>query len=119
MSRGEVWWGETPKHGRRPYLVSHRNAAIGVLAEILVCPLTRTIRDIDTEVPLDQGVPLTQTPGVSFSGEVTAGSYSPLTLTGAATESFTGGATCGEKVGKKAAQAVKKGAFVGSAVSFE
>lgn len=55
MSRGEVWWGETPKHGRRPYLVLHRNAAIGVLAEILVCPLTRTIRGIDTEVPLDQG----------------------------------------------------------------
>jgi len=34
--------------------VLHRNAAIGVLAEILVCPLTRTIRGIDTEVPLDQ-----------------------------------------------------------------
>ena len=28
-------------------------------------------------------------------------------------------ATCGQKVGKKAAKAVKKGAFVGSAVSFE
>jgi mRNA interferase MazF len=55
VSRGEVWWGETPKHGRRPYLVLHRNAAIGVLAEILVCPLTRTVRGIDTEVPLDQG----------------------------------------------------------------
>lgn len=54
MSRGEVWWGETPKHGRRPYLVLHRNAAIGVLAEILVCPLTRTIRGIATEVPLDR-----------------------------------------------------------------
>lgn len=54
MSRGEIWWGETPKHGRRPYLVLHRNAAIGVLAEILVCPLTRTIRGIETEVPLDQ-----------------------------------------------------------------
>jgi mRNA interferase MazF len=53
VSRGEVWWGETPKHGRRPYLILHRNAAIGVLAEILVCPLTRTIRGIDTEVPLD------------------------------------------------------------------
>jgi mRNA interferase MazF len=35
--------------------VLHRNAAIGVLAEILVRPLTRTIRGIDTEVPLDQG----------------------------------------------------------------
>lgn len=54
MSRGEVWWAETPKHGRRPYLVLHRNAAIGILAEILVCPLTRTIRGIETEVPLDR-----------------------------------------------------------------
>jgi mRNA interferase MazF len=59
VTRGEVWWGETPNHGRRPYLVLHRNAAIGFLAEIMVCPLTRTIRGIETEVPLDDddGVP--------------------------------------------------------------
>jgi YVTN family beta-propeller protein len=64
-------------------------------------------------------MPLTQTAGVSFSSEGTAGSYSPFTLSGVATESFTGGAACGEKVGTKAAKAVKKGAFVGSAVNFE
>jgi YVTN family beta-propeller protein len=64
-------------------------------------------------------MPLTQTAGVSFSGGGTAGSYSPFTLSGVATESFTGGAECGEKVGTKAAKAVKKGAFVGSAVNFE
>jgi len=64
-------------------------------------------------------MPLAETPGVAFSGEVTTGSYSPLTLTGTATESYTGGAACGEKVGKKAAKAVKKGTFSGPAVSFE
>ncbi len=64
-------------------------------------------------------MPLTEMPGVAFAGEVTAGSYAPLTFTGTATESFTGGATCGQKVGKKAAKAVKKGTFSGSAVSFE
>jgi hypothetical protein len=61
---------------------------------------------------------LTETPGVAFSGEVTSGPYAPLTLLGTATESYTGGPTCGEKVGKKAAKAVKKGTFSGSAVSF-
>jgi hypothetical protein len=29
----------------------------------------------------------------------------------AATESYTGGATCGDKIGEKAAKAVKKGTF--------
>jgi hypothetical protein len=63
-------------------------------------------------------MPLTETPDIAFSGEVTTGSYAPLTLTGFATESYTGGATCVEKAGKKAAKAVKKGTFSGSAVHF-
>jgi YVTN family beta-propeller protein len=62
-------------------------------------------------------LPLTETPNVPVSAEVTSGSYSPLTLTGTATESYTDGATCGQKEGKKAAKAVKKGTFSGSAVS--
>ncbi len=64
-------------------------------------------------------MPLTETPDIAFSGQLMTGSYSPLTLTGATTESYSGGATCGGKVGKKAAKAVKKGTFRGSAVSFE
>jgi mRNA interferase MazF len=48
-----VWWGETPNFGRRPYLVLTRDRAIGVLNEILVAAVTRTIRDIDTQVALD------------------------------------------------------------------
>jgi hypothetical protein len=55
---------------------------------------------------------LTETPGVGFAGEVTSGSYAPLTLSGTATESYTGAATCGAKK-------VKKGTFSGSAVNFE
>ena len=64
-------------------------------------------------------LPLTETAGAALSGEVGAGSYSPLTLSGTATESYTGGATCGQAVGKKAAKAVKTGTFSGSAVNFE
>ena len=64
-------------------------------------------------------MPLAETPDTAFSAQLTTGSYSPRTLTGAATQSYTGGATCGEKIGIKAAKAVKKGTFSGSAVSFE
>lgn len=60
MKRGEVHWAETPKHGRRPYLILTRDSAITVLSEILVAAVTKTIRDIPTHVPLDEsdGMPL-------------------------------------------------------------
>jgi hypothetical protein len=44
VRRGEVHWGETPKHGRRPYLILTRDSAIGVLSEILVATITKTVR---------------------------------------------------------------------------
>jgi hypothetical protein len=58
---------------------------------------------------------LAETPDIAFSGEVTSGSHAPLALTGVVTESFTGGATCGESVGKKAPKPVRNGTFSGSA----
>ena len=45
-------------------------------------------------------VPPTETPNIPFSGEVTTGSYSPLTFSGTLTEGYSGGVTCGEKAGK-------------------
>jgi mRNA interferase MazF len=38
--------------GRRPVLVVTRTAAIGVRNAVTVAPVTRTVRDIPTEVPL-------------------------------------------------------------------
>ncbi len=52
--RGEVWWGEHEAAGRRPYLVMTRDAAIGVLDRVIAVPLTRTIRNIPTEVRLER-----------------------------------------------------------------
>jgi mRNA interferase MazF len=52
--RGEIWWGETTSHGRRPYVVMTRNEAITKLNEIIVVPLTTTIRGLPNEVELDQ-----------------------------------------------------------------
>ncbi|HVL99539.1 MAG TPA: type II toxin-antitoxin system PemK/MazF family toxin [Egibacteraceae bacterium] len=51
--RGDVWWLEDPDVGRRPALVLTRDAAIPVLTWLLAAPITRTVRSIPTEVPLD------------------------------------------------------------------
>jgi mRNA interferase MazF len=50
--RGEVWWGEISDVGRRPFLVMTRTAAIHVLDAVVTAPITRTTRDIPTELPL-------------------------------------------------------------------
>lgn len=57
--RGEVWWGEIEDVGRRPFLVMTRTAAIPVLHSVLAAPVTRTIRDIPTELVLgpEDGMP--------------------------------------------------------------
>lgn len=53
MTRGEVWWFEHPRRGRRPVLILTRAHAIPVLTKLVVAPATTTIRDIDSELPLD------------------------------------------------------------------
>jgi len=54
IARGEVWWGELPDVGRRPFLVMTRDAAIPVLHSVLAVPITRTVRGIPTEVSLSR-----------------------------------------------------------------
>jgi len=53
VARGEVWWYEDPRTGRRPFLVMTRDEAIPVLNQVLAVPATRTVRGIPTEVELD------------------------------------------------------------------
>lgn len=57
--RGEVWWGEIEEVGRRPFLVMTRSAAIPVLGSVLAAPVTRTVRNVPTELVLgaDDGMP--------------------------------------------------------------
>jgi len=59
VTRGDVCWVELPEEGRRPVLVLTRAEAIPVLYQVLVVPLTRTIRGISTEVRLgrEDGMP--------------------------------------------------------------
>jgi len=49
--QGELWWAEA-ENKRRPVLVVTRTEAIGVLTWLVVAPVTRTIRDIPTEIRL-------------------------------------------------------------------
>jgi mRNA interferase MazF len=57
--RGEIWWGEIEDVGRRPFLVMTRTAAIPVIHSVLAAPVTRTIRNIPTELRLgpEDGMP--------------------------------------------------------------
>ena len=57
--RGEVWWGEIEDVGRRPFLIMTRSAAIPVLHNLLAAPVTRTVRNLPTELPLgpEDGMP--------------------------------------------------------------
>ena len=57
-AQGEVWWAEA-EDKRRPVLVVTRSDAVPVLTWIVVAPVTRTVRDIPTEVVLgvDHGLP--------------------------------------------------------------
>lgn len=49
--QGELWWAEA-EDKRRPVLVVTRSEAIEVLTWLVVAPVTRTVRDIPTEVRL-------------------------------------------------------------------
>ena len=51
--RGDVWWLESTEIGRRPVMVLTRNSAIDVLTGIVVAPITRMVRNIDSEIRLD------------------------------------------------------------------
>ena len=55
MKRGEVYWFtfESPNK-RRPVLVLTRDSALGFLQSIVVAPITTNIRNIPSEVYLDE-----------------------------------------------------------------
>jgi mRNA interferase MazF len=55
--QGEIWWAEMEAL-RRPVVVVTRSEAVSVLTSIVVAPVTRTIREIPTEIRLgdDEGL---------------------------------------------------------------
>lgn len=60
MKRGEIYWADLgPPAGRRPVLVLSRSVAIPVFSGVVIAPISRTIREIASEVQLgtEQGLP--------------------------------------------------------------
>jgi mRNA interferase MazF len=57
--QGEIWWAES-EDKRRPVLVVTRSEALAVLTGIVVAPVSRTVRDIPTEIRLGEpeGLPV-------------------------------------------------------------
>jgi mRNA interferase MazF len=60
VGRGDVCWLELPEEGRRPACVLTRQEAIPAMRNVVVAMVTRTIRDIPTEVRLEErdGMPV-------------------------------------------------------------
>ncbi len=54
MNRGEVWDVDWPEAGRHPVVIVTRQVAIPVLTNVTVALVTSTVRDLPTEVALDQ-----------------------------------------------------------------
>ena len=62
MRRGEIrWYTYRLPDGRRPVLLLTRDEVVDALNEIIVVPVTRTIRELASEVVLDErdGMPTT------------------------------------------------------------
>ena len=61
MKRGEVWWAELPPPvGSRPVMILTRDAVLHSIGGIVVALVTRTVRQLPTEVALGrrQGLPI-------------------------------------------------------------
>ncbi len=58
VTQAELWLMETPNNKRRPVLVVSRDEVIPMLNNIIVAPVTSTIRAIPTCIPVgvDEGI---------------------------------------------------------------
>jgi mRNA interferase MazF len=58
VAQAEIWLMETPNQKRRPVLIVSRDEVIPVLNNIVVAPVTSTLRDIPTCIPIgpDEGI---------------------------------------------------------------
>jgi mRNA interferase MazF len=58
VAQAEIWLMETPNQKRRPVLIVSRDEVIPFLNNVVVAPLTSTIRRIPTCIPVghDEGI---------------------------------------------------------------
>lgn len=63
--RGEIWWADTPG-GDRPVLVLTRDPVADRMNAVVVALCTRTIRGLQSELPLDEADGMPEPCVVSF-----------------------------------------------------
>ena len=58
VAQGELWLMETPNQKQRPVLIVSRDDVIPVVNNVIVAPVTTTIRTIPTCIPVgpDEGI---------------------------------------------------------------
>ncbi len=54
LGHGQIWWADIPDEKVRPVLVLTRANIAPKLRQVLVAPITSTVRGLATEVPLDE-----------------------------------------------------------------
>ena len=54
LGHGQIWWADIPDEEVRPVLILTRANVAPRLRQVLVAPITSTIRGLATEVPLDE-----------------------------------------------------------------
>jgi mRNA interferase MazF len=52
VTQGDIWLLETPNDKRRPVLIVSRNEVIPVIRNVVVAPVTSTLRSIPSNIPL-------------------------------------------------------------------
>ena len=66
VAQGELWLMEAAAGKNRPALVVSRDEAIGVLNNVLVAPVTSTVREIPTCIPVGRAEGLHRPSVASF-----------------------------------------------------
>ena len=84
MRRGEVrWYRFAAPDKKRPVLILTRESVLEYLGEVTVAPITSTVRDIPSEVPLGQadGMPRECAVNLDHVQTVARGRIGPLVTT--------------------------------------
>lgn len=66
VTRGELWWGESPDEKGRPFLIVSRDAANAVMQRVLVAPVTTMVRSVPSELPVGEAEGLPHSSVASF-----------------------------------------------------
>ena len=81
MKRGEIRWVKfTHPDKKRPILILTRDSILDYLGEVTIAPITKTIRDIPSEVILTQreGMPMDCAVNLDHIQTVSKGKIGPL-----------------------------------------